>query len=746
MLRLVKYLRPYIFLILIAIALLFVQANADLALPDYLSKIVNNGIQQGGVEDAVPVAIRQSQMDKLLIFMSDEDQALVLDSYELVEPGSPGAEQYVEEYPALADEPVYVLQDVDQATIDSLNSIMAKALVVVSGIEQMMADPSQAAAAGQTFGFDPSRIPQGVDVFDLLARMPADQLGQMSQSISERFSTLGDSMINQMAVAAVKAEYDALGMDTAKLQRDYILRTGGLMLLISLLGGACTISVGYLASRTAAGAARDIRKDAFAKVESFSSAEFDQFSTASLITRSTNDVTQVQMVIFMIMRMVFYAPIIGIGGVIRAIDKSANMWWIIAVAVVALLSLILIVFWISLPKFKIMQSLIDRLNLVMRENLSGMMVIRAFNKEEDEEERFDVANRDLADTSLFVARVMVTMMPVMMLLMNGLSLGIIWVGSHQVAEANIQVGDMMAFMQYAMQIVFAFLMMSMMFIFLPRAAVSGDRIADVIETELVITDPEDPKQFKEPFTGKIEFRDVSFRYPGALADVLHSINFTATPGQTTAFIGSTGCGKSTVVNLIPRFYDATDGAIYLDGVDVRQVRQSDLRDKIGYIPQEGFLFSGTIESNLLYADHNASPATLQKAADIAQASEFIFANPEGFSAEIAQGGSNVSGGQRQRLAISRALVKKPPIYIFDDSFSALDFRTDAALRRALKQETGDATVLIVTQRVATVKNADQIIVLDEGRVVGQGKHHELLETCETYRQIAYSQLSKEELA
>ncbi|MEJ2736559.1 MAG: ABC transporter ATP-binding protein [Anaerolineae bacterium] len=746
MLRLVKYLRPYIVLILVAIALLFVQANADLALPDYLSKIVNNGIQQGGVENAVPVAIRQSQMDKLLIFMSDEDQALVLDSYELVEPGSPEAEQYVEDYPALADEPIYVLQDVDQATIDSLNSIMAKALVVVSGIEQMMANPSQAAATGQAFGFDPSRIPQGVDVFDLLARMPADQLGQMSQSISERFATLGDSMINQMAVAAVKAEYEALGMDTTKLQRDYILRTGGLMLLISLLGGACTISVGYLASRTAAGAARDIRKDAFAKVESFSSAEFEQFSTASLITRSTNDVTQVQMVIFMIMRMVFYAPIIGIGGVIRAIDKSANMWWIIAVAVVALLSLILIVFAISLPKFKIMQSLIDRLNLVMRENLSGMMVIRAFNKQEDEEKRFDIANRDLADTSLFVARVMVTMMPVMMLLMNGLTLGIIWAGAHQVAEANIQVGDMMAFMQYAMQIVFAFLMMSMMFIFLPRAAVSGDRIADVIETELVITDPEDPKPFKEPFTGKIEFRDVSFRYPGALADVLHSINFTATPGQTTAFIGSTGCGKSTVVNLIPRFYDVTDGAVYLDGVDVRQVRQSDLRDRIGYIPQEGFLFSGTIESNLLYADHNASPAMLREAADIAQASEFIAANPEGFSAEIAQGGSNVSGGQRQRLAIARALVKRPPIYIFDDSFSALDFRTDAALRKALRQKTEDATVLIVTQRVATVKNADQIIVLDEGRVVGQGKHHELLETCETYRQIAYSQLSKEELA
>jgi ATP-binding cassette subfamily B multidrug efflux pump len=746
MLRLVKYLKPYVLLIVIAIALLFVQANADLALPDYLSKIVNNGIQQGGVENAVPVAIRKSQMDKLLIFVSAEDQSLVLDSYLLVEPGSPEAEQYIEDYPALADVPVYVLREVDSATIDALNPIMGKALLVVSGIEQIMADPSQASAMGGAFGFDLSQIPQGVDVFSLLERMPAAQLDQMSQAITERFASLGESMVTQMAVPAVKAEYEALGMDTTRLQRDYVLRTGGLMLLISLLGGACTIVVGYLASRTAAGAARDIRRAAFAKVESFSSAEFGHFSTASLITRSTNDVTQVQMVIFMIMRMVFYAPIIGVGGVIRAIDKSANMWWIIAVAVLALLGLILLVFSISLPKFKIMQSLIDRLNLVMRENLSGMMVIRAFNKEEDEEARFDRANRDLTETSLFVARVMVTMMPVMMLLLNGLSLGIIWVGAHQVAQSNIQVGDMMAFMQYAMQIVFAFLMMSMMFIFLPRAAVSGDRIADVLATELVITDPEDAEQFKEPFAGEIEFRDVSFRYPSALADVLHNISFTARPGETTAFIGSTGCGKSTVVNLIPRFHDVTAGAIYLDGIDVRQVRQSDLRDKIGYIPQEGFLFSGTIESNLLYADHGAGPEMLREAVDIAQASEFIFAKPEGLSAEIAQGGSNVSGGQRQRLAIARALVKQPPIYIFDDSFSALDFRTDAALRRALKQRTGDATVLIVTQRVATVKNADQIIVLDEGRVVGKGRHHELMETSETYREIAYSQLSKEELA
>jgi ATP-binding cassette subfamily B protein len=534
-------------------------------------------------------------------------------------------------------------------------------------------------------------------------------------------------------------------MDTSKQQTDYILRIGGTMLLISLLGGACTIAVGFLASRTAAGAARDIRKATFKKVESFSSTEFNQFSTASLITRSTNDVTQVQTVIFMIIRMVFYAPIIGVGAVIRAVDKSADMWWIIAVAVAALLSLIIFVFTISLPKFRIIQSLIDKLNLVTRENLSGMMVIRAFNKQDAEEERFDKANIDLTETSLFVARVMVTMMPIMFLLMNVLSVGIIWIGAHEVAEASIQVGDMMAFLQYSMQIVFAFLMMTMMFIFLPRAAVSGGRIADVIETELVIKDPEDPKPFKDPFISQIEFRDVSFRYPGALDDVLHDITFTARPGETTALIGSTGCGKSTVVNLIPRFHDVTEGSIYLDGTDIRDVMQHDLREKIGYVPQQGMLFSGTIESNLRYADENASDKMIKEAADIAQASEFIFDDPEGLDAEIAQGGSNVSGGQRQRLAIARALVKKPPIYIFDDSFSALDFKTDSTLRRELKQKTEESTVLIVTQRVATVKNADQIIVLDEGRVVGLGTHKELMQDCETYQEIARSQLSEEEL-
>lgn len=745
MLRLIKYTKPYLLLILLTIALLFVQANADLALPDYMSRIVNVGIQQGGVENAVAQAVRQSQMEKLLIFMSPEEQNLVLSNYTLVDETSPDYVQYFETYPTLASEPIYVLNEIDQTMIDQLNPIMGRSWVVITGIEQVIADPSKAQSFGPGLNFDPSKIPPGMDVFALLKQLPAEQLSQMTSQFDQMTETLGENMINQMAVGSVKDEYAALGMDTAKLQSSYIWRVGGMMLLISLLGGVCTVAVGYLAAKTAAGTARDIRQAVFQKVEDFSSAEFDKFSTASLITRSTNDVTQVQMVIFMMLRMVFYAPIIGIGGIIRAVDKSPNMWWIIAVAVLTLLGMILVVFSIALPKFKIIQSLIDRLNLVTRENLSGMMVIRAFNKQTDEEKRFDKANRDLTDNSLFVARIMVTMMPIMMLIMNGLSLLIIWVGAHQVAEANMQVGDMMAFLQYAMQIVFAFLMMSMMFIFLPRAAVSGGRIADVLETEFTINDPQNPKAFNAQFNGQVEFRNVSFRYPDALDDVLHNITFTAQPGEMTAFIGSTGCGKSTVINLIPRFYDVTEGSIILDGVDIREVRQSELRNKIGYVPQKGMLFSGTIESNLRYADQDASDEMLNEAIEIAQASEFINAKPEGMEAEISQGGSNVSGGQKQRLAIARALVKKPPIFIFDDSFSALDFKTDSALRKALKAKTGDSTVLVVTQRVATVKNADQIVVLDEGRVVGQGKHHELMESCETYREIAMSQLSQEEL-
>ena len=743
--RLLKFLKPYTFLIVLATIFLYIQATADLALPDYLSNIVNVGIQQNGVENAVPDAIRQETMDKLLLFMGEDDAQFVLGKYHLVEPGSIEAEDLIKKYPLIEGEEVLLLGDFDQTTTDELNSILGKAFIAVSGIQQMVDNPDAAMPFGEGFDFDLSRIPAGMDVFQALGMMPEDMRLEMTDRMEEAFESLGEKMITQMAVGAVKEEYEALGVDAGRLQRDYILRTGGIMLLISLLGGAVTIGSGYLSARTAAGAARDIRGAVFKKVESFTSAEFSKFSTASLITRSTNDVTQVQTVIFMFMRMVLFAPILGVGGVIKAIDKSASMWWLIGLAVLLLVGMIVVVFSIAVPKFKLMQELIDRLNLVTRENLSGMMVIRAFNKQDDELVRFDKANRDLTDTGLFVARVMVIMMPVMMLIMNGLSLAIIWVGAHQIAESAMQVGDMMAFMQYAMQIVMAFLMMSMMFIFLPRAAVSGARIADVLDTEVEIQDPEKPKPFPVPFRGEIEFKDVSFHYPDAEDDVIQDINFTARPGETTAFIGSTGCGKSTVINLIPRFYDVTQGSILLDGVDIREVGQSDLRDRIGYVPQKGTLFSGTIQSNMLYADKEAAPEDVREALDIAQASEFVFDDEEGLDSEISQGGTNVSGGQRQRLAIARALVKKPPIYIFDDSFSALDFKTDSTLRRELKAKTGESTVLIVTQRVATVKNADQIIVLDKGRVVGKGAHLELMKTCETYQEIASSQLSKEEL-
>lgn len=746
MLRLLKYLKPYTLMVLITIALLFVLANADLALPDYMSRIVNTGIQQGGIENAVPEAVRAARLDQLLIFMSTEEKETVTGSFRLISPSDEEAVEYVDRYPALAEEPLYLLNEIDQEQEDQLNPVMGKSFMIVSTIEAIMKDPSIIEGMGDEMQFDLSQIPPGMDVFSLLAMMPEAQRAQLTSRFEDNFSVLGESMVNQMAVGAVKTEYEAIGLDVGKLQTDYMLRTGGTMLLISLLGGVCTVAVGYTASRTAAGVARDIRRDVFQKVESFSNAEFNNFSTASLITRSTNDVTQVQLVTFLVLRLVFFAPILGIGGVIRALGKGASMSWIIAAAVLTLLGMILIVFMVALPKFKIIQSLIDRLNLVTRENLSGMMVIRAFNKQDFEQNRFDKANTDLTSTLLFVSRVMVTMMPFMMLIMNGLSLLIIWVGSHQVAEANMQVGDMIAFLQYTMQIVFAFLMLTMMFIFLPRAAVSGTRIADVLEKDLSIKDPEDPKQFPVPFEAEIEFRNVSFKYPDAQENVIHDISFTARPGETTAIIGSTGCGKSTVINLIPRFYDVTDGQILLDGVDIRDVRQSELRDRIGYVPQKGTLFSGTIESNLHYADENASDETLRDALDIAQASEFVFSNGDGLAAEISQGGGNVSGGQKQRLAIARALVKKPPIYIFDDSFSALDFKTESALRKALQEETSASTVLVVTQRVATVKQADQIIVLDEGRVMGQGTHQELMASCETYQEIAQSQLSKEELS
>jgi ATP-binding cassette subfamily B multidrug efflux pump len=746
MLRLVRYLKPYTLLILFAIALLFVQANADLALPDYMSNIVNIGIQQGGVANAVPVAIRQTEMNKLTIFMSAEDKTRVLSDYTLVDKNSPDYVTDVKLYPGLSQEPIYILNKIDSTETAWLNPVMGKAFLTVSGIQQVLANPALASAMAASMGFDLSKLPPGADIFTVLGRLPAAQLSQLSSRFGSKFAALGDRMIVQTAVTPIKTEYVAIGMDTGKMSSNYIIHIGLLMLLLTLLSGTCTVIVGYLAARTAAGLARDLRRNVFQRVESFSNTEFDKFSTASLITRSTNDITQIQMVVIMMMRMVFYAPIIGIGGVIRAIGKSANMWWIIALAVVVLLGLVMTIFSIALPKFKIIQSLIDRLNLVTRENLSGMMVIRAFNMQPFEEKRFDKANVELTSVTLFINRVMVVMMPVMMMVMNGLTVLVIWVGAHQVAQSTMQVGDMMAFMQYAIQIVMAFLMLAMMFIILPRAAVSGDRVADVLETEPIIKDPQDPRHFDEQFKGMVEFRNVSFRYPGAEEDVLHNINFTAQSGQTTALIGTTGSGKSTIVSLIPRFYDPTEGAVYVDGTDIREVAQHDLRDRIGYISQKGMLFSGTIESNLLYGDENASDEELKLAADIAQATEFITSKPEGMQSEVAQGGMNVSGGQKQRLAIARALVKKPPIYIFDDSFSALDFKTDAALRKALKEYSSSSTMMIVTQRIATIKNAEQIIVLDEGKIVGKGSHDELMKDCEVYRGIALSQLSKEELA
>jgi len=746
MVRLIKYVKPYLLMVLVTIALLFVQANADLALPDYLSRIVNIGIQQSGIENAVPIAIRARQMDRLLLFIAPSDQERVLDAYALVDADSADYETTLETVPGVSNEPVYVLTTEVKDELAWLNPVMAKALLAVSGIEQGMADPSKAAQMGAAGGFDLTQIPPGTDLFALLANLPESQRNEISTSMQDQFTALGDGAIEQAAVRVVKSEYEALGIDTNRLQTGYVVRVGLLMLLVSLVSVIAVIAVSYLSGKTGAGLGRDMRRDVFKKVESFNGAEFEKFSTASLITRTTNDITQIQMVVIMMLRMVFYAPIVGVGGIIRAIDKGSSMWWIIAVAVAILLSLVVVVFSISLPKFKIMQDLIDRLNLVVRENLSGMMVIRAFNMQPFEEQRFDKSNKDLTANTLFINRVMVAMFPIMMLIMNGLSILIIWVGAHQVAQAQMQVGDMMAFMQYAIQIVFSFLMMSFMFIILPRASLSGRRIAEVLDTPIAVVDPQKPRKFPSPFNGELVFRNVSFRYPGADEDVLCNINFTARPGQTTAFIGSTGSGKSTIVNLIPRFFDVTGGQILLDGVDIREVTQHDLREKIGYIPQRSILFSGTINTNLRYADENATEEALLEAAGTAQVRDFIEASPEGLEAAISQGGANVSGGQKQRLSIARALVKKAPIYIFDDSFSALDFKTDAALRRALKETTANSVLLLITQRVSTVMNAEQIVVLDNGQVAGIGTHTELMKSCETYREIAMSQLSLEELS
>lgn len=737
MLRLFPYIRRYTLPIALAILLLFIQANVDLALPDYLSKIVNIGIQQGGVATPIPEFLSEQTYRRLQLFLSPAEQAALEKTYR--QASASEIAELQERYAGLEAQTLYVLAE---APSPDLRPALSRALSIASFLQRAQENPDLAAQMAKQMGANLPPLPPGRDLFAALETLPPTMRENLLAGFRQRFDTLGENMLEQISLAAVKAEYQALGVDLNRLQRTYLFRMGGVMLLLTLFSALLTITVGLISARVAAGAARDLREALFVRVSEFSMAEMERFSTASLITRATNDVSQLQMVTMLIIRLVFYAPILAIGGMIRALSTAPSMGWIIGLMIVVLISIILGVFSITLPRFKLIQTLIDNLNRIMRENLTGMMVVRAFNRQEFERRRFDQANRELTQVNLFVNRVMVIMMPLMMFLMSAVTVLVLWVGAHRVAELRMQVGDMMAFMQYTMQIFFAFMFMSMMFLVLPRASVSGERIAEVLETQPSIQDPPLPRQWPEPFRGEIEFRNVSFRYPGAEEDVLHNISFIARPGETIGIIGTTGSGKSTLVRLIPRFYDVTDGAILIDGIDIRQVRQSDLRRKIGYVPQKSNLFSGTIESNLRFGDESAAEEVLLRALEIAQGREIVASRPEGLAAPIAQGGTNVSGGQRQRLAIARALVRQAPIYIFDDSFSALDYKTDLALRRALKKYLAESTLFIVSQRVATIKDADRILVLDEGRLIGMGTHEELMETCAVYRDIALSQLKE----
>ncbi len=745
MLKIARLLKTSIGPLIIVIALLGLQAFCDLSLPSYTSDIVDVGIQQGGVENAVPAAVRESQFNNLIFTMDQNSRETAAASYKLITKDSVSADDYktyLKKYPVLAKENIYILESGIENE-EELNAILGKAFLIVSTLESD-SDQTKELKTQITAGL-PQEMAE-LSLMELLTKMPEEQSKQILASIDEKLSEMPENVMDQGAIKAVKAEYEALGMDTGKLQTNYIFIAGLKMLGLALLAMISTILVGYLASRIAAGLGRDLRSRVFKKVVSFSNSEFDKFSTASLITRSTNDVQQVQMTLVFLIRIVFYAPILAIGGVVKVLNTNVSMTWIIALAVILILCLVGTLFAVAMPKFKLMQKLIDRLNLVTREILTGLPVIRAFHKEKQEEKRFDAANTDLTKTSLFVNRVMTFMMPIMMFIMNGVTILIIWNGGHGIDNGEMQVGDLMAFIQYTMQIIMSFLMLSMVSIMLPRSSVSAGRIMEVIDTDLTIHDPEKPQKFIDSKKGYLEFDNVSFRYPKAEDDVLSGISFIAKPGETTAIIGSTGSGKSTLVQLIPRFFDVTAGSIKIDGTDIRQVCQSDLRDKLGYVPQKGMLFSGTIDSNLRYGKQDATPDEILRAARIAQALDFIEEKPEKYETSISQGGGNVSGGQKQRLSIARAIAKDPEIYIFDDSFSALDYKTDVTLRKALKDEISNSTVIIVAQRISTIIHADQILVLDEGRVVGKGTHKELLKNCEVYNQIALSQLSKEELA
>ncbi|KLO24487.1 ABC transporter ATP-binding protein [Marinitoga sp. 1155] len=725
MLKIMKYLKPYALFLIIAIVLLYVQAITNLALPDYMSKIVNIGIQQSGVEDTIPKVIRSSEMKKLFLFMTTEEKNKILDSYTYIKKGD---SKYT--YPVLKKESVYILVKNPQK---DLENIFKKAFLAVNAIEK-----------GETEGLK-INTKSKLDIFKLLFFVPQQQRLDFSNNIYKKFELMGDEMIKQSLIMAIKNEYEKVGIDLYTYQKNYIFKAGVIMLLITLIGALSAIAVGFFASKTAGGLARDLREKLFTKVEYFAGEEFDKFSTASLITRTTNDITQIQNVMVILIRIMFYAPILSIGAIFKAIDKSPSLSWTIALAVIILLGIIGSIFTLAVPKFKLIQKLVDKLNLVSRENLTGMMVIRAFNTDNREKERFDEINIDLTKTQLFVGRLMAFLMPSMIFVMNGVVLLIMWFGAHQINQFNLQVGDMMAFMQYAIQVIFSFLMMSMIFIFLPRASVSANRVAEVLNTKPTITDPKNPKTLTENIKGIVEFKNVYFKYPGG-DYALKNINFKALPGRTTAIIGSTGSGKSTLVNLIPRFYDVDKGLILIDGIDVRELTQNELRKYIGYVPQNTTLFSGTIESNIKYGNENLTDEEMEKVADVSESLEFINKLPKRFKEEVSQEGKNFSGGQKQRLSIARALAKKPYIYIFDDSFSALDFKTDLSIRKKLKSYTKNSTVIIVAQRISTIINADQIIVLDEGEIVGIGTHKELMKTCDVYREIAYSQLSEEELA